>query len=431
MGDAGAGAVVCPVLSSVLHHGGEDRSISKQAALERAELLHSRTIGVSDDFREAERKKKALQEEEERKARVAKRKARSFLGKDSRAASRAESRRDDHRSVVSVPAFSPEEQTAPVEDAYDSEVEEVADADKASVLHADDGSAADADAHAEAEDGSDGETEEEEIVMAEADADLDFSAVAVATAAAAVAAVGPEEEKEEEEEEEKEVPDSDSEEELIAMGNVVAALAQHEAPDDAAAPSVAAVVAEQSTEVESHAVPAVALAGQGENVPCTDDVAERVETTEATARAIASEAMDEAKARGQEPEPEPELELEPEPEPEPEQLVDAEAAKLERERLVAEEAQQQMLADPTFGELAGLLDGFGGGLSVSSSSSSSEVEDDEQVEVLSSEDTVEPEPGPEQPETHVEEEQEVVEDMSAELAKTVAVTCPEGSAHTF
>ena len=103
--------VSCPVLGT----GGEDRSISKQAALERAELLHSRTIGVSDDFR----KKKALQEEEERKARVAKRKARSFLGKDSRAASTAESRRDDS-SVVSVPAFSPEEQTAPVEDAYGS-----------------------------------------------------------------------------------------------------------------------------------------------------------------------------------------------------------------------------------------------------------------------------------------------------------------------
>eukprot|EP01046_Picozoa_sp_COSAG06_P042000 COSAG06_NODE_5290_length_3582_cov_57.421476_6_plen_347_part_01 len=347
MGDAGAGAVVWPALSSVLHHGGEDRSISKQAALERAELLHSRTIGVSDDFREAERKKKALQEEEERKARVAKRKARSFLGKDSRAASRAESRRDDHRSVVSVPAFSPEEQTAPVEDAYDSEVEEVADADKASVPHADDGAAADADA--EAKDASDGETEEEEIVMAEADADLDFSVVAVATAAAAVAAV--------ELEEEKEVPDSDSEEELIAMGNVVAALAQHEEPDDAA-PSVAAVVAEQSKEVESHAVPAVALAGEGENVPCTDDVAERVETTEATARAIASEAMDEAKARGIE------IEAETEAGADTEAVVDAEATKLEREWLVAEEAQQQMLADPTFGELAGLLDGFGGGLSV-------------------------------------------------------------------
>ena len=64
-------------------------------------------------------------------------------------------------------------------------------------------------------------------------------------------------------------------------------------------------------------------------------------------------------------------------------MVDAEAAKLERERLVAEEAQQQMLADPTFGELAGLLDGFGGGMSASSSSSSSEAEDedDKQAEV--------------------------------------------------
>eukprot|EP01046_Picozoa_sp_COSAG06_P035805 COSAG06_NODE_3886_length_4803_cov_5.573342_4_plen_157_part_00 len=40
-----------------------------------------------------------------------------------------------------------------------------------------------------------------------------------------------------------------------------------------------------------------------------------------------------------------------------------------------------------------------------------------------------------QPETHLEEEEEeeeeVAEDMAAEFAKTVAVTCPEGSAYAF